>query len=62
MRLEEWAAISDPATRVIACCGDSTTERAWAADLREVMQHRWGYGGFGVRHMGKAIPFPVNYR
>lgn len=53
MRLEEWAAISDPATRVIACVGDSTTEIGWAARLREIMYHRWGYGGFGVRHMGK---------
>lgn len=53
MNLDGWAAISDPATRKIACCGDSTTEVGWAALLREVMYHRWGYGGFGVRHMGK---------
>lgn len=52
--LEAWKAISDPADRVIACFGDSTTEGTvnirnggYTQVLRELMWSAWGCGGFG---------------
>jgi lysophospholipase L1-like esterase len=53
MTLDAWRDISNPATRKIACVGDSTTEIGWAAILRDLATQRWGYGGYGVRPMNK---------
>jgi hypothetical protein len=53
MTLQAWRDIADPTTRKIACIGDSTTEIGWAAIIRDLASQRWGYGGYGIRHMGK---------